>query len=300
MKRRSLVTGGAGFIGSHIVDKLIELDHDVVVIDNESSDSHEQFYWNRLSQNHKLDIRDYDAIAPLFKGIDYVFHLAAESKIQSAIQNPIETAEVNIMGTNNVLQAARIAHCRRVIFSTTSAIYGQVNVPPLRETMPRDCLNPYSVTKASGEDLMKMYSDLYGLETICLRYFNVYGTRQPIRGQYAPVIGIFMRQKRTGAPLTIVGDGHQTRDFVHVSDVAIANVYAAAAPSISSNLGGVINIGTGIQTSVNEIARMIGGPVNFLPRRAGESSVSVANNYKAFELLGWQPQIELKNWLSNK
>jgi UDP-glucose 4-epimerase len=300
MKRRSLVTGGAGFIGSHIVDKLIELDHEVIVIDNESSDSHEHFYWNKLSQNYKLDIRDYDAIAPLFKGIDYVFHLAAESKIQTAIQNPIATAEVNIIGTNNVLQAARESQCSRVVFSTTSAIYGQINEPPLREEMPRDCLNPYSVTKASGEDLMKMYSNLYGLETVCLRYFNVYGDRQPIRGQYAPVIGIFLRQRRAGQDLTIVGDGTQSRDFVHVSDVATANIYAATSPSISSNLGTVINIGTGTQTSVNEVATIIGGSTKTLPHRPGESSVSVANNYKAFELLGWQPQIELKSWLSSK
>lgn len=300
MKRRSLVTGGAGFIGSHIVDKLLELGHDVIVIDNESSDSHEHFYWNRLSQNHKLDIRNYDAIAPLFKGVDYVFHLAAESKIQSAIQNPIATAEVNIIGTNNVLQAARESQCSRVVFSTTSAIYGKINEPPLKEEMPRDCLNPYSVTKASGEDLMKMYSSLYGLETVCLRYFNVYGERQPIRGQYAPVIGIFLRQRRAGEDLTIVGDGTQSRDFVHVSDVATANIYAATSPSISSNLGTVINIGTGTKTSVNEVAELIGGTTKTLPLRAGESSVSVANNYKAFELLGWQPKIELKSWLSNK
>ena len=200
---KSLVTGGAGFIGSHLVDKLLEMGHEVVVIDSESAESNEEFYWNDKAQNYKYDIRDYEKTKPLYDGVDYVFHTAAEARIQPAILNPIEAVSVNCVGTVTVLQCAREAGVKKVIYSSTSSGYG-FNEPPNEETQRDDCLNPYSVSKVSGEKLCKMYTDLFGLPTISFRYFNVYGERQPLRGQYAPVVGIFLRQRSDGEPLTIV------------------------------------------------------------------------------------------------
>ena len=191
---KSLVTGGAGFIGSNLVDRLVEIGHEVVVIDNESAESNEQFYWNDKAYNYKYDIRDYENTRPLYEGVDFVFHLAAESRIQPAIENPINAISLNSVGTCTVLQCSREAGVNRVIYSSTSSGYG-MNQSPNIETQPDDCLNPYSVSKVNGEKLCRMYTKLYGLPTISFRYFNVYGERQPIRGQYAPVIGIFLRHK---------------------------------------------------------------------------------------------------------
>ena len=193
--QKVIVTGGAGFIGSHVVDRLLEQNFEVIVIDNESSDAHEQFYYNDKATYYNYDIRNYDIIEPLFKGVDYVFHLAAESRIQPPIENPIYAVEANVTGTCNILQASRVHKIKRVMYSSTSAAYGLINEPPLKEDMPKDCLNPYSVSKCAGEELCKMYYDLFGLETVSFRYFNIYGERQPTKGQYAPVIGLFVKQK---------------------------------------------------------------------------------------------------------
>lgn len=292
---RYLVTGGAGFIGSNIVDRLIEKGHEVIVVDNEHSDAHESFYWNDKAKNYKYDIRNYDLIEPLFKGVDFVFHLAAESRIQPAILNPTEAVEINVVGTCNVLQAARDNKVQRVIYSSTSAAYGLKNSIPLEESMPKDCLNPYSVSKTAGEELCKMYTDLFGLKTITFRYFNVYGERQPLKGQYAPVIGLFLRQKNMDEPITIVGDGLQTRDFTHVSDVVNANI---AATKCTEGFGGIYNIGTGLQTSVLDLAKMIGGKYLHIDERPGECRFTQANITKANNILKWNPKVELKDWLN--
>jgi UDP-glucose 4-epimerase len=295
---KSLVTGGAGFIGSNLVDLLLEKGHEVTVIDNESSDAHENFYWNDDTVQSTADITDFAAIRPLFNGIDYVFHLAAESRIQPAILNPTYATKVNVVGTCNVLQAAREAKVKRVVYSSTSAAYGLTNTPPLTEDMPRDCLNAYSITKCAGEDLVSMYFSLYGLETVNLRYFNVYGPRQPLRGQYAPVIGLFLRQKNAGEPMTIVGDGEQRRDFTYVGDVAMAN-YLAATSESTECLGQLFNIGTGTNHSVLELAQMIGGSYIHIAERPGEARNSLANNGKAKDILGWSPTAALSEWLKN-
>ena len=215
---KALVTGGAGFIGSNLVDRLLKDGHEVRVVDNESTDAHEQFYWNDSAENFKWDISDSrDWIADnLTKDIDVVFHLAAEARIQPAMKNPKLTTKTNVLGTCNILQAARENGVKRVVYSSTSAAYGLTNEPPVTEDMPRDCLNAYSITKCAGEDLCKMFYDIHGLETIIFRYFNVYGERQPTRGQYAPVVGLFQRQLTEGVPMTIVGDGTQMRDFTYV------------------------------------------------------------------------------------
>jgi len=294
---KSLVTGGAGFIGSNLVDRLLELGHEVVVIDNEYSDAHDQFYWNDKAQNYKYDIRDYENTRPLYDGVDYVFHIAAEARIQPAIENPIEAVSINSVGTVTVLQCAREARVKRVMYSSTSSGYG-LNQTPNIETQPDDCLNPYSVSKVNGEKLCKMYTDLFGLQTVCFRYFNVYGERQPLRGQYAPVIGIFLRQRAAGEPLTIVGDGNQRRDFTYVGDVVKANIMAAISNPEPEAFGQIYNVGTGTNYSVNQISRMFDHETVNIAPRPGEARVSLANNQKLRKTFGWEPSMKVEDWLS--
>ena len=293
---KSLVTGGAGFIGSNLVDKLLTMGHEVIVIDNQFSEAHDEFYWNFHGQNYRMDIRDYSLTRKLYDGVDYVFHLAAEARIQPAIENPIEAVSINSVGTCTVLQCAREAGVKRVMYSSTSSGYG-MNEPPNVETQDDDCLNPYSVSKVNGEKLCKMYTSLYGLETVCFRYFNVYGNRQPLKGQYAPVIGIFLRQLASGEPLTIVGDGEQRRDFTHVDDVVNANIKAALANIDDKCFGQVYNVGTGLNHSINEIAAMISDNVIHIPPRLGEAKISLANNTKLRETFDWEPTVKLETYL---
>ena len=295
---KSLVTGGAGFIGSNIVDRLIELNHDVLVIDNESSESHDMFYYNNKAIYYKLDICDYENTRSLYNGIDYVFHLAAESRIQPTIINPILAVKTNVLGTATVLQCSKESGVKRVVYSTTSSYYGLKNTVPNIETQVEDCLNPYSVSKVSGDKLCKMYYDLYGLETIILRYFNVYGDRHPTRGQYAPVIGLFLRQNIDGKKMTIVGDGSQKRDFTNVKDVVNANILAALSSIDSEHFGTAFNIGSGNNYSILEIANMIDNKkYEFIPSRPGEAKETLANIEKVKSVLGWKPEISLEKWI---
>ena len=296
---KALVTGGAGFIGSHIVDRLLFDGHDVIVIDNESTDCHESFNWNDNAENYKYDICDYDKIEPLFKDVDRVFHLAAEARIQPAIKNPIEAVSINSVGTCTVLQCARESNVKRFMYSSTSSGYG-LNPYPNIETQPDDCLNPYSVSKVNGEKLCKMYTELFDLPTVIFRYFNVYGERQPLRGQYTPVVGIFLRQLRDGEALTVVGDGEQRRDFTHVSDIVNANILAYNADVDSSSFGQVYNVGTGTNYSINEIANMISDNITYIPPRLGEARVTLANNTKIYETFGWKPQVKLPDWVAGQ
>ena len=294
---KALVTGGAGFIGSNLVDALIEKGWNVIVIDNLSSNAHEQFYFNPKATYYEYDIRDFDKIKPLFEGMDYVFHLAAESRIQPAIENPTNAISVNVGGTCNVLQASREAGVQRVIYSSTSAAYGLKNTPPLKEDMPKDCLNPYSVSKTAGEELCRMYTELFGLKTITFRYFNVYGNRQPTKGQYAPVIGLFERQKENGELMTVVGDGMQTRDYTHVKDVVEANLLAIEC---EEGFGEIFNIGTGVSYSVLDLVKFIGGPFTNISPRPGESRYTQADNSKAKAILKWEPKLTLKEYFKCK
>lgn len=290
----ALVTGGAGFIGSNLVDTLIDKGWEVRVIDNESSDAHEQFYYNPKAKYFKYSITDYRVTRHLYDDVDYVFHLAAEARIQPAIQNPILATQTNVVGTSVVLQCAREAGVKRVIYSSTSSAYGLKNEPPLVETMPKDCLNPYSVTKTAGEELCKMYTDLFGLETITFRYFNVYGPRQCTKGQYAPVIGLFLKQKANNEPMTVVGDGLQTRDYTHVYDVVKANILATEC---TEGFGEIFNIGTGTSYSVLDLVHMIKGDHTHIPARIGESRHTKANNEKAKKVLKWEPTETLEDYL---
>jgi UDP-glucose 4-epimerase len=296
---KSLVTGGAGFIGSNLVDELLRIGHEVVVIDNESAECNERFYWNENASNNQLDICDYEKTRPLYDGVDYVFHLAAESRLQPAIENPINAVMKNSVGTCTVLQCAREAGVKKVLYSSTSSAYG-LNKFPNVETDPNDCLNPYSVSKVSGEELCKMYTTLYGLKTVIFRYFNVYGERSPTTGQYAPVIGIFLKQRSEDNPLTIVGDGLQRRDFVHVKDVVSANITSAENDIDPSYYGTVFNIGSGENISILEIANFISQNQVFIPERSGEAKTTLANIDKAKTVLNWKPSVKLEEWISQQ
>jgi len=294
----SIVTGGASFIGSHIVEKLKRLDHMVVVIDNEYSDN-DNFHWRKDTLNVNIDITDYKALKKAFTGADYIFHCAAEARIGPAIENPVNALNINTIGTCNVLQCAREVKAKKVLYSSTSSGYG-LNEAPNIETQPDDCLNPYSVSKVAGEKLCKMYTDLYGLNTIIFRYFNVFGERAPRKGQYAPVTGIFLRQKAAGEPLTIVGDGEQRRDYIYVKDVANANIMAAISNPDDDAYGQVYNVGSGKSYSVNEIASFISDDTINIPPRVGEARNSLANIDKIQKTFAWKPEMNVEEWIKTQ
>ena len=239
----------------------------------------------------------------VFNKVDYVFHLAAESRLQPAINNPIGTVEKNCVGTTVMLQCAREAGVKRFIYSSTSSGYGN-NSWPNNEDQPDDCLNPYSATKVAGEKFCKMYYNLYGLETVTLRYFNVFGQRSPTRGQYAPVIGIFRRQKDAGEPLTIVGTGQQRRDFVHVRDVARANYLASIMPLKRDGhdyIGEVFNVGSGKNYSIQEIADAISDNQIYIPERKGEMDTTLSDITKiGTTVIGWKPEIDVMDWINGQ
>ena len=293
-KTLSLVTGAAGFIGSNLVDYLLDMDHQVVCVDNESADN-EKFHWSDKTINVKADITDYKSMKNVFTGVDYVFHLAAESRLQPAIENPIQAVERNCVGTTVALQCAREHGVKRFVYSSTSSGYGN-NPYPNVETQPDDCLNPYSASKVAAEKFCKMYTSLYGLETVVLRYFNVFGQRSPRKGQYAPVIGIFQRQNEDDSPLTIVGDGSQRRDFVHVEDVARANYLASLMP-LKGHVGEVFNVGSGTCYSVQQIADAISDDQVYIPKRDGEMDTTFADISKIGEVIGWKPNIDVIEWI---
>ena len=291
----SVVTGGAGFIGSNLVSMLLERGDMVVVIDNESANTHDEVYWNSNAINIKGDITDFNLLKNACTDADCIYHLASDISIQYSIENPTKTYKNNLIGTLNVLEVARVLGIRKVVFSSTAAIYGSTSEPCVETDRP-DPLNPYSVSKLAGENLMKMYNDLYGIETVSLRYFNVYGPRQAYKGQYAPVIGIFQKQKNEGKPLTIVGDGGQSRDFVHVADVASANILVS-----ETNTVGVFNVGTGIEYTINQIADLTNNSAGktTIPSREGEARRSVSDSSK-LKNIGWQPRISLEAWIAKQ
>lgn len=296
---KCIVTGGAGFIGSHLVDKLILLGHDVIVLDNESSECHDSFYWNSLSENYKYDITDYKLIEPIFKNVDFVFHLASDARVQPSINNPMKSFVDNSVGIANILELSRINNIKKVIFSSSSSIYGNNSIPNIESQTP-DALTPYSNAKLAGENLCKIYNSLYGLKTVSLRYFNVYGDRQPTKGQYAPVIGLFLKQNELGEPLTIVGDGIQKRSFTHISDVVEANILAAFTEIKDNDNGLVFNIGTNYNVSIKEIADLISDNQIFIDSRPGESKETLANINKASLILGWNPRVKIEDYIKSQ
>lgn len=292
-KKKICVTGGCGFIGSHIVDGLIEEENEVIVIDNLSGGKKENL--NPKAEFHQLDLRNLKTIKPLFEGIDFVFHLAAKPRIPLSIQDPISSHENNLNAFLNVLVASRDMKVKKVIYSSSSTIYGNQKKLPLHEEMIPQPLNPYGLQKYAGELYCKVFSDLYGLPTVSLRYFNVFGPRAEREGAYATVIPIFLGQKKAGEPLTIVGDGNQTRDFTHVSDVVRANILAMESRRVGR--GEAINIGAGRNFSVNDLAKIVGGPTVNVPSRTGEIRHTLADISLAKKLLGWRPEIQLEEGL---
>tara|TARA_Y100001973_G_C5205790_1_gene341491 strand:- start:385 stop:1275 length:891 start_codon:yes stop_codon:yes gene_type:complete len=288
----SLVTGGCGFIGSHIVDKLVELGHEVRVIDDLSAQENEEFYYNDEATYWKKDISK-DDCSDHFIGVDYVYHLAARSRIQPTISSPSECFEVNVVGTQRVLEWSRLNSVKRVIYSSTSSLYGQQNTIPFEPNMPADCLNPYSMSKWMGEQVCKLYNQMYNLPCIVLRYFNVFGPREPVKGVYAPVIGLFKRQQSLDEEMTIVGDGLQRRDFTFIDDVVDANICSIQANTVNVPYG-VYNVGTGKNYSILEVAGMIGDKLRFVDKRPAEVRETLADIENTKKDLNWYPKYSLE------
>ena len=290
-----VVVGGAGFIGSNIVDKLVEQNHEVVVIDNLSTGKRENI--NPKVKLEYIDISDPKQdknMTEVMKGADSVFLLAAKARVQPSIEEPVEYEVNNTIGTLNVLKCASDAGVRRVVYSASSSAYGNTEKLPSVESDPVNPLSPYGAQKYYGEVMCKMFSEVYGLETVSLRYFNIYGERQNVGGAYAMVIGIFVDQLLNGKPMTIRGDGEQRRDFTYVGDVVNANILASQSENVGN--GEVINIGNGDNRSINDIADMIGGDrVNVDP--VIEPKATLADNSKAEKLLGWKPTQNIEDWV---
>lgn len=289
--KTSVVTGGCGFIGSHIVDRLLKEGHNVRVIDDLSAPQNEKFYFNDSAEYFKLDISQDDCVE-VFKDADFVFHLAARSRIQPTIDSPGSCFEVNTVGTQRVLEWSRMNSVKRFVYSSTSSLYGHQNPTPFQPNMPSDCLNPYSMSKWMGEQICKLYSQVYGAKTTVLRYFNVYGPREPIKGRYAPVIGLFKRQSKQGLPMTVVGDGEQRRDFTHVDDVVEANILCLNLNE--KNTHDIYNIGTGKNFSINQVADMIGKEKINISERPAEVRETLADITLSERDLGWKPKVELE------
>ncbi len=290
-----VVVGGAGFIGSNLVDKLIENENEVVIIDNFSTGKKSNL--NPKASVLELDmsiIPNYDKIVNCMKGADTVFMLAAKARVQPSIENPLEYEINNTIGTLNILKCASDAKVRRFVYSASSSAYGDSKVMPLVETMRINPLSPYGAQKYYGEVMCSVFSHIYNIETVCLRYFNVYGERQNLDGAYALVIGIFASQLLSGKPMTIRGDGEQRRDFTYVGDVVNANVLASTSKNVGN--GEVINIGNGDNRSINQIADMLGGSRVYIDPVI-EPKETLADNSLAKKLLGWEPKQVIENWI---
>jgi UDP-glucose 4-epimerase len=284
--RVMLVTGGAGFIGSHLVQALLDRGYKVRVLDNITTGKAERI--DRRAELVREDIREGALIGPFFQGVDCVLHTAALPRVPLSIENPLETHMVNVVGTINVLLAARNAGVRRLVFSGSSSVYGDQAHLPLKEGMRPNPLSPYALQKLAGEQYTGLFHRLYGIETLTLRYFNVFGRGMATEGAYLTVIGAFLQARKEGRPLTIYGDGEQTRDFTHVSDVVRANLLAIDAKIAD---GRAINIGLGRSVSVNWIAKKLKGPIVYRPARAGDVRHTLADHTVAKEVLGWRPQV---------
>lgn len=289
-----LVIGGAGFIGSHLADELVAQKHNVIVLDNLSTGNKKHV--NKKARFVKSDITNLAKIRPYFKNIDGVFHLAALPRVPLSIEKPIETHEVNVNGTLNVLVAARDAKVKRLVYSASSSAYGDTKVLPVHEELKPSPMSPYGLQKYIGEEYARIFALLYKMETVSLRYFNVYGPRMADTGAYLSVIKTFLNQRAAGKPLTICGDGEQTRAFTHVRDVVNANILAMNSGKVGH--GEVINIGAPKSYSVNHIADLIGGHRAHVPPRI-EPRHSMANIEKARKLLGWVPKISLEKGVAD-
>ena len=289
-----LVTGGAGFIGSNLVDRLIDHGIEVIIIDNLSTGKVENIHPRSQFHEHDLSVITIDNLVNILSGVDTVFHLAALARVQPSIENPLPYHDANVTATLNILYAASKAKVKRVVYSASSSCYGNSKKVPQCEDDPANPLSPYGLQKYIGEQYCRMFSEVYKLDTVSLRYFNVYGERMSLEGAYCLVTGIFARQMKNGQDLTITNDGHQRRDFTYVGDVVNANILAA---KYSGRLNGkVFNIGNGKNLSINEVADMFGGKKKYGEKRL-EPFETLANNKKAKNTLNWQPNGDLSTWI---
>jgi nucleoside-diphosphate-sugar epimerase len=289
-----LCTGGNGFIGGHLVDRLVEAGYKVSVVDNLSGsvkyvNDHTTFLYKNLDTPE--DVRDFNC--PIHK-FDYIFHLAAIPRVMKSIKEPHTTNDVNINGTLNMLEWARKTKVKKFIFVSSSSVYGDQEIP-LKENMVCKPKSPYGLQKRTGEEYCRLYYELFGLESVIIRPFNVYGPRMDLKSEYAGVIGRFLYQKSRQQRLTICGDGSQTRDFTYVGDVTKALMYCIEKPVAGAE---IINIGSGNNISVSFIAKIIGGEYNYIPPRPNEPKNTLADITKAKELLGWSPDIRINDGIN--
>tara|TARA_A100001391_G_C5004774_1_gene261672 strand:- start:40 stop:945 length:906 start_codon:yes stop_codon:yes gene_type:complete len=291
---RTIVTGGAGFIGSNLVDRLIDDGHEVIVIDNLSTGKKENINSKAKFYNKDLTEMRRESDFSIFENVDIVFHMACLARVQPSIENPHLYHDKNVNGIVNVLEGCRKYGVSRLVFSSSSSVYGDAEEVPTSESCKLNPMSPYALHKLVGEQYCKLYSELYGIDTVSLRYFNVYGDRQPTEGAYCLVMGIFAGQILNNQPMTIRGDGEQRRDFTHVDDVVDANIKSMDYP-LELN-GDVFNIGNSDNRSVNDIANMIGGDtINVEP--VIEPRETLANHDKAKNVLGWSPKGNLEKWI---
>ena len=290
--KKALVTGGAGFIGSTLVDKLINDDIEVIIVDNLSTGKIENIppqaeFWN-------MDLFDLKENSLSNKNIDVVFHLAALARVQPSIEDPIEFNKSNVDGTLKLLWACHKANIKRVVYSASSSCYGNTTIFPTPESAPTNPLSPYGLQKYIGEQYCKMFSEVYGLDTCSLRYFNVYGDKMTLDGAYRLAIPIFADQIKNNKSCTIHNDGEQRRDFTHVDDVVNANLLAATYKGKLQ--GESFNIGNGQNLSINEVVDLMGGEKEY-GKTVIEPSITLADNSKAKQILGWEPKEDLSIWI---
>ena len=298
---KALITGGAGFIGSHIADRLLSDGHEVIVLDDFSTGHREN-----LQQHDRLTvvegcISDFALVKSLTENVNWIFHKAAVASVQKTIFDPLGSHVINYTGTLNILEAARLNKVERVVFASSAALYGDAPELPKTEDMLPVTLSPYAVDKLASEKACGMYYTLYGVETVCLRYFNVYGPRQDPSSPYSGVISIFADKLDAGQTPTIYGDGSQTRDFIYISDVVEANMRAVVSDEA---VGRFMNVATGVQTTLNELLQVFcdikhrGFSANYEQARKGDIRESYANIETAMRLLDWQPTVELRQGLT--
>ncbi len=290
---KCIVTGGAGFIGSHLVDRLLDDGHKVTVLDNFSTGRRNTLDHVKSNANlsiHNVDIAEFETISAHFARVDWVFHVAALADIVPSIENPLAYHRSNVDGTVNVLEASRRNGIKRFIYTASSSCYGIPNIYPTPESADIRPQYPYALTKYLGEECVMHWYEVYKIPVVSLRLFNVFGPRSRTSGTYGAVFGVFLAQKLRKKPFTVVGDGTQTRDFVFVTDVARALVMAA-----DSNIKGeILNIGSGYTYSINQLVQLLGGEVVYIPKRPGEPDCTHADTTKVRNLLGWTPQVSFE------
>ena len=298
--KNSIITGGAGFVGSNLVDRLVSIGHKVIVLDNFVSGKKSNLSHHRKKDVKiiKVDISDKN-LDKYFKKADYIFHLAALAQIIPSFKDPNKYFKNNVIGTLNVLKSAKKVKIKKLIYAASSSCYGAPKKFPTSEKDKIDLKHPYAATKFIGEELVMRYASKFKMPNISFRFFNVYGPRLNVSGQYSAVIGNFLSQTKTRKPLTVVGDGKQTRDFIHVDDLINAFIKVIKSKSVNK----IYNLGSGKRTSINTIAKIFGGKKKFIPIRPGEPKNSVANIKKIKKEINWKPKISIeqgiKKLLSN-